>query len=172
MMRAEPFLLEDDGDTPNHPRWPLILYRGATAGPDDGEAFDALFEANGWPVSWHNGIYPFTHFHSLTHEALGIARGAARVQFGGEAGPIVAVRAGDAALLPAGTGHKLISADRDLLVVGAYPPGASYDLLRAGEKNGEAIRARIAAVPRPARDPVSGRPDPLHALWRIRSGHE
>ena len=59
-------------------------------------AFDELFERNGWPVAWHNGIYPFTHYHSKTHEVLGIARGEATVQFGGKSGKILTARAGDA----------------------------------------------------------------------------
>ena len=31
----------------------------------------------------HDGIYSFVHYHSMIHEALGIARGNARVQLGG-----------------------------------------------------------------------------------------
>lgn len=166
-MPIETLQFADDGDTPNHPRWPLILYRAALS-PErlaaDGYAFDRLFEENGWPIGFRNGIYPFTHFHSVTHEVLGIARGRASVQFGGEAGPIIDVSAGDAALLPAGTGHKRIKASGDLLVIGAYPPGAAYDLVRAGEGGGAAVRARIAAVPPPPTDPVGT--GAVEAHWR------
>ncbi len=167
-MQIEALDFADDGDTPNHPRWPLIAYRGAVDAERlraDDHAFDSLFEANGWPVGFRNGIYRFTHFHSVTHEVLGIARGHARVQFGGEFGAILTVGAGDAVLLPAGTGHRLIEADGDLLVIGAYPPGAAYDLVRDGEGGGAAVRARIAAVPRPATDPVLGSSGGLLSLW-------
>lgn len=165
-MPIDAFQLADDGDTPNHPRWPLILYRAALTPEQlaaDDHAFDKLFEANGWPVGFRNGIYPFTHFHSVTHEALGIARGRARVQFGGASGPVVAVSAGDAALLPAGTGHKLIEGGGELLVIGAYPPGVRYDLLRAGE-GGAPARRSIAAVPRPPSDPLGA--GAVAAHWR------
>lgn len=131
-------------------------------------AIDALFERNGWPVGFRNGIYPFTHYHSVTHEALGIASGSAQVQFGGEAGPVVKVWPGDVVVLPAGTGHKRIEASADLLVIGAYPPGAEYDLIRSGSGEGDAVRARILRVAKPASDPVEGPGGALARLWRER----
>lgn len=167
-MKIETIRLADTGEVPNHPRWSLILYKKAAPADASGTAtaaLDALFEANGWPVSWHDGIYRFTHFHSLTHEALGIGAGSARVQFGGESGPILAVAAGDAVLLPSGTGHKLIEASPELVVVGAYPPGADYDLVRAGEGDADQLRRAIAAVPRPESDPVTGRFGGLLEAW-------
>ena len=77
---------KDDGIVPNHPRWPLILYRGAVhldEHHDPAAMFEDLFEANGWGDTWRNGIYDYMHYHSRIHEALGIARGKARVRFGG-----------------------------------------------------------------------------------------
>ena len=127
---------KDDGDIPNHPPWPLLLYSRAL----DAEtlarsetAFNELFAKNDWIVRFRAGMYSFIHYHSNAHEVLGVARGHATVQFGGEAGQAVGVQVGDAVLLSACTGHQLISGSADLLVIGAYPPGPDRDLMRAGE---------------------------------------
>jgi uncharacterized protein YjlB len=71
-------------------------------------------------------------------------------------------------LLPAGTGHKCLSASRDFVIVGAYPDGRPYDLIKpyaTSIAEREAALARIAAVPRPGRDPVEGPDGPLAKLW-------
>ena len=89
IKRSAPRLhrFEDDGKTPNNPNFPVIIYRSAVRRPrglDPAAIYEALFAANGWKDSWRDRIYDFLHFHTRTHEALGIARGHARVQFGGE----------------------------------------------------------------------------------------
>jgi uncharacterized protein YjlB len=167
-MRASSHLFADDGEVPNNPRLPLIVY-GAAVDPGAGDvaaAFEALFRANGWDGGWRNGIYPFHHYHSTAHEVLGIAAGEAKVRFGGEAGETLHVTAGDAVLIPAGVGHKRLSASPDLLVIGAYPAGTGADLVREGAGDGETIRRRIAAVAVPAADPVAGAAGPMMRLWR------
>jgi uncharacterized protein YjlB len=58
---------------------------------------------------------------------LGVAKGEAVVEFGGVKGRQLSLRAGDVAVLPAGTGHRLIKASRNFLVVGAYPREGKYD---------------------------------------------
>jgi hypothetical protein len=53
---------KDDGLVPNHPRWPLIIYRGAVdldEGHDPAAVIEDLFEANGWGDTWRNGIYDY-----------------------------------------------------------------------------------------------------------------
>ena len=159
---------EDDGKTPNNPRCPLLLYRDAVtlAKPYDPAAiFEELFAAHGWGRSWRDGIYKFLHFHTRSHEVLGIARGTARVQFGGAKGKTLTVEAGDVIVLPAGTGHQRISASEDLLVVGAYPAEGEYDELRPREIDHTEARERIAEVPVPEADPVYGAGGPLHEHW-------
>lgn len=83
--KPQTFRLKDDGIIPNHPRWPLVIYRSAIRlddAFDPAAVFEELFERNGWGDSWRNGIYDYVHYHSRIHEVLGIARGQGKVQFG------------------------------------------------------------------------------------------
>jgi uncharacterized protein YjlB len=167
----ELYHFEDDGATPNHPAWPLLHYRGVLRPgvTDPAVQCERLFATHGWTDSWRNGVHGFQHFHSRTHEVLGIVRGEARVQFGGEHGPTLALAAGDVVVLPAGTGHRRISASTDLLVIGAYPAGSVVDQQRpGGSSEARRMRESIDKVPRPAQDPVFGTAGPLIEAWRAR----
>ncbi len=166
-MQTSAHHFADGGDVPNNARFPLIVYAGAIDPRvnDAAAAFEALFAASGWGGGWRNGIFPFHHYHSTAHEVLGIARGTAEVRFGGEGGETLSVKAGDAILIPAGVGHKRLSSDPDLLVIGAYPPGQHADLMREGAEDPAGIRRRVAAVAMPARDPVGGDAGPMKRLW-------
>jgi uncharacterized protein YjlB len=158
----------DDGIIPNHPHWPLILYRGAVRLDgrfDPAAVFEELFANNGWGDSWRNGIYEYVHYHSRIHEVLGIARGEGKVQFGGSKGRTVKLKAGDVAILPAGTGHQCLSASADFLVIGAYPPNGTYDECTKSEDRKDALKT-IPKVARPRKDPVFGSGGPLLTLWR------
>jgi uncharacterized protein YjlB len=99
---------------------------------------------------------------------LGIARGRAKVEFGGAGGRTVAVEAGDVVVLPAGTSHRRVEASADLLVVGAYPRDSRIDQDRPGEVDIEAACRAVAAVPLPERDPVLGQGGAVMELWRKR----
>jgi uncharacterized protein YjlB len=118
--------------------------------------FEKRFAGNGWTNSWRDGIFDYYHYHSNTHEVLGVAQGEARVCFGGEAGDVLALSAGDVAILPAGTGHKCEWASADFLVVGAYPEGRDYDICRGDPAEHDRAVARIAKVPLPKKDPILG----------------
>ena len=162
------FRFRDDGIVPNHPRWPLVLYRGAVRLPDSFDpaaVFEVLFEENGWGDSWRNGIYDYWHYHSRIHEVLGIARGKGRVQFGGNRGRTLTLKAGDVAILPAGTGHQCLAADENFLVVGAYPPSGTYDECTSSEQHARAVKT-IPKVGRPRRDPAYGAKGPLLNAWK------
>jgi uncharacterized protein YjlB len=172
-MPATPltFMFRDDGAVPNNPVLPVLVYKGAIdAGSkrNPENAIEKLFAGNGWGHGqWRNGIFPFVHYHSMIHEALGIARGHARVQLGGHDGEIFELAAGDIAVLPAGTGHQRLSGSDDLLVIGAYPPDGTYNLCR-GDNPSERDKAltTIPKVPLPDSDPVLGKDGPLPKLWR------
>jgi uncharacterized protein YjlB len=158
---------KDDGDIPNNPL-PFCLYGGAVELADSADPaaiFEQLFGANGWGDSWRNGIYTYVHYHSRIHEVLGIARGHARVRFGGDGGKIVEVKAGDVAVLPAGTGHQCLGASDDFLVVGAYPPSGTYDECRGSPAEHAQALQTIPKVALPRKDPVYGKKGPLLRLW-------
>jgi uncharacterized protein YjlB len=165
---AETFCFEDDGLIPNHPAWPLIIYHDAVRlaeASDPAAVFEQLFAANGWGDGWRDGIYPTMHYHSRIHEVLGIARGVGRVRFGGARGRALTLKAGDVAVLPAGTGHQCIEASADFLVVGAYPPDGTYDECRNQDDRVRAL-CSIPRVARPGRDPVYGAAGPLTTQWK------
>jgi uncharacterized protein YjlB len=166
------YRFKDDGVIPNHPRWPLIIYKSAVQLPqslDPAAVFEELFVSHCWGNSWRNGIYDFAHYHSGTHEVLGIARGGGRVLFGGANGRALTLKAGDVAILPAGTGHQREKASEDFLVVGAYPTMGVYDECRSPEDREKALRA-IARAARPRKDPVYGKDGPLMRVWLQRQG--
>ena len=158
----------DDGRIPNNPRLPLLVYRRALepSPADPAAPFKAAFARNGWTGAWRDGIYGFHHYHSTSHEVLGIARGRVRVRLGGEGGLATELRAGDVVVIPAGVGHKNEGATPDLLVVGAYPDGRDWDLCRGEPGERPRVLDNIGAVPLPAADPLAGADGPLVAVWR------
>ncbi|UGY05338.1 hypothetical protein [Bradyrhizobium quebecense] len=165
---AEPqtFVFQDDGLVPNNPM-PFLVYKGAIdVGKNPEATIEQLFGDNGWGAMWRNGVYDFAHYHATVHEVLGVARGSARVQFGGELGRALEIAAGDVAILPAGTGHQCLSASGDFSVVGAYPPGPPMDLQRPTPENHLKALKTIPLVAIPATDPVMGKDGPLVRLWK------
>lgn len=167
-VQPEAHRFADDGAIPNHPHLPVLLYPQVLppAAGDPAVPAEAMLARNGWPPAWRNGIYAFPHYHSTAHEVLVICRGRAKVRLGGATGRDFAVTAGDVLVLPAGTGHQNLGATADLLVVGAYPPGQTMDLLRGAPAERLQALANILAVPLPASDPVYGAAGPLLAAWR------
>ena len=164
------FVFEDDGLVPNNPL-PFLVYKGVVdvGNGHPEKTFEGLFGANGWGDMWRNGVYDFLHYHATVHEALGIARGRARVRFGGDHGREFEIEAGDVAILPAGTGHQCISASADFSVVGAYPPGAKMQVTRPTPENHARALKTIPQVKLPKSDPVMGEDGPLVRLWRHKS---
>lgn len=168
-MAPSQHMFGDAGGIPNNPHFPLLVYSKAIAigtADDPAVAFETLFTRNGWDKGWRNGIFDYPHYHSNTHEVLGIARGSARVRFGGTGGEILTVSPGDAVLIPAGTGHERLWCSDDLLVIGFYPPGPAPDLVREGAKDLHRLRRNIQSVKRPQADPVTGQAGGLLDIWK------
>jgi uncharacterized protein YjlB len=187
------FLIPEAGDMPNNGALPVILYKGiAEFGDKEPEkVFEDLIASNNWGNGWVvESIYHFHHYHSNAHEVVAFARGKATLQFGGPDGPIVEVEAGDAAVIPAGVGHKRLDDAPGLSVVGAYPDKqkledvcvlSEEDVVKARGENADAdgcairlfgkderdtLRATIAATALPLADPLTGRDGPVMDLWK------
>jgi uncharacterized protein YjlB len=167
LVQPEQLHFKDDGIFP-HSALPLLVYRQKLAPntEDPASTFEERFAQNDWSNSWRDGVYGFPHYHSTSHEVLGIYSGAATLRLGGEHGKNVEVRAGDVIVIPAGVAHQNLSASDDFGVVGAYPGGRDWDLLRGlpGERPG--ADQNIAALPMPNNDPMYGAEGPLRRIWK------
>lgn len=164
MSAAETYTFDDDGGIPNS-KLPVLIYHNVAEASHGAAACEKLFGENGWLGAWRDGIFPFHHFHSRTHEVLGIVSGSARVMLGGPGGQRFEVGVGDVLVLPAGTGHCNQGASDDLLVVGAYPDGMSWDIRRGDPAEHDEVLENIRAVPLPETDPVGRREGRLVDLW-------
>jgi len=172
-MSSEHFLLHRNDWIPNNPTLPVILYHRVLpegAAEETASGFEQLFERNGWPPQWRDGVFDYHHYHSTAHEVLGFAAGWARLMLGGPQGREARVSAGDATLLPVGTGHCLIERSEDFWVVGAYPRDQNFDVCRSAP-SAETTKA-MAALGSPNSDPVGGAHGPLTRLWRQRASTE
>ncbi|MEW9583230.1 cupin [Paraburkholderia sp. DGU8] len=161
----EAFLLEPRDWVPNNRKLPVVIYRRALT-PKSGDlaaAFEILFKRNTWPAQWRNGIFDYHHFHATAHEVLGVSGGSAQVIVGGPGGKVVTISAGDALLLPAGTGHCLQSFERQFQVVAGYPEGQQWDIRREALSPQE-LQA-MNALPFPALDPIDGKHGPVVEQW-------
>src|SRR5689334_21711895 len=107
MENIQEIWVNDDGTFPNSPL-PVLLYKNVLEIPllFPAKHVSQLFEKHGWSNSWDAGIFEFHHYHSITHEVLGIYSGETTLQIGGESGPRIAVSKGDVLVIPAGAAHK------------------------------------------------------------------
>jgi uncharacterized protein YjlB len=127
---------------------------------------EARFASNNWVNSWRWGVYAFHHYHSNTHEVLGVFSGSAELLLGGDQGQKVKVQAGDVIVIPAGVGHKCIWHDSDFTVVGAYPNGVDQDMNKGKESERPRADEKIASVPFPDEDPLFGKNEGLVKIWK------
>lgn len=157
--RPQRFLFRADGYVPNNPKLPLLYYRKAVQFDrkyDPAATLEVIFDAHAWRKTWRNGIYDFVHYHSMIHEVLGVARGSATLRLGGNGGRTINVGPGDVILVPAGVGHECLKANREFLVVGAYPPTGKYNECRGSFQEYAKAQASILKVANPKRNPLFG----------------
>ncbi|USP75558.1 hypothetical protein yc1106_02832 [Curvularia clavata] len=145
---------------------PLIIYHSAFPASTPPSALEAHLPSNGLSPQWRYTMYSTTHYHSTTHEFLCIFLGRARLLFGGESNPgkvEAEVAAGDAVLVPAGVGHRLVEdVEGGFEMVGSYPKGCSWDMCYG--KEGEEDKAQaVGKVKWVERDPLYGEDGP--AVW-------
>jgi len=159
--------LSDDGTIPNS-KYPVIVYHQAFAMEGDAAAdfLEKRFAQNGWSNAFRWRVYDYHHYHSNTHEVLGVYAGNALLQLGGPEGEKLQVRPGDVIVLPAGTGHISLSHSDDFAVLGAYPEGMEPDLIRLEDKRPDVVRDKVDGVPVPEHDPLFGdEPQGLVSSW-------
>jgi uncharacterized protein YjlB len=152
-IQPEKVFFKDDGSVPNS-KLPLLVYRQAFSSDtrDLPNKIEEQLTGNSWIASWRASVFPFHHYHSTTHEALGVYRGSATLRLGGDSGKNFPASAGDVIVIPA--------------VVGAYPGGRRWDLLSGLPGERPQADRNIAEVPLPVTDPVYGRDGPLVKIWR------
>lgn len=165
MAEIEQIIVRDDGVFPNS-LLPALLYKGVLDIPMLFPATHVkhLFEKHGWSNSWDAGIFEYHHYHSTTHEVLGIYSGKTVIQLGGPKGKKIKVEEGDVLVIPVGMAHKNLAAEDNVGVVGAYPDGRDYDMNygKPGERPG--VDENIVSVPLPSQDPLGLRHG-LTKLW-------
>jgi len=164
---VETHILKENGNIPNNDTLPLVVYRKVISFDETNPAntIEELFSRNQWSNAWHDGIFRFHHYHSNSHEVLGVYKGIAKVQLGGEGGLTTELGKGDVVVIPAGVAHKNLGSSGDFACVGAYPDGRRYDMNYGKEDERPAADRNIQNVPLPERDPVYGQQGPIHEEW-------
>lgn len=166
--KAEILNLSDDGHIPNS-KYPVIIYHGILEESGEHAALflENRFAENGWSNSFRWRVYDYHHYHSNTHEVLGVYAGTAELQLGGPGGEKLQVKPGEVIILPAGTGHISLQHSLDFAVVGAYPDGKEPDLIRLEDPRPDNVQQTVDSIPVPGLDPVYGSaPDALLSSWK------
>ncbi|MDQ6755962.1 MAG: cupin [Bacteroidota bacterium] len=159
-------ILKDDGTFPNSKLF-VLIYKAAIVLPHQHAAkiVEDIFKKNNWTNSWRNGIYDYHHYHSITHEVLGVCEGNTKIELGGAKGITQLIEKGDVIIIPAGVAHKNLTPESNFKCVGAYPNGSSYDIKKGETEDRPEADKNIKKVHLPENDPVYGKQGPLMRLW-------
>jgi uncharacterized protein YjlB len=159
--------ISDNGTFPNSVL-PILIYKSAFRLPNKHAPgiIEEVFDENNWTNSWRNGIYRYNHYHSTTHEVLGVYCGECHIQLGGDSGIQLQLVQGDVLVIPAGVSHKNIGSSADFKCIGAYPEGKEFDINLGKEGERPGTDKNISKIPVPKTDPLYGENGCLHLYWK------
>lgn len=164
----EIYHIKDDGTFPNNSEYPVVVYKRIFNLP----AFFAastirkIFKENNWKNSWKYGVYEYHHYHSITHEVLGISKGKTILLLGGEHGVKIEVEKGDVIIIPAGVAHKNLGKKNNIVCIGAYPEGKDYDMNYGKASERPNADKNVKNVMKPETDPVFGKAGGIAEHWK------
>jgi uncharacterized protein YjlB len=164
-MNSKAYSFADDGIIPNN-ALPVIHYPNVIDLANCSDWLEKTFIKNNWLNNWRDIVLPYDHFHSNTHEVLGLGWGNVSLKIGGANGQVFHLVAGDVVIIPAGVGHYSVSEHTNYQMVGGYPNGLEWDLktgLELGERT--QILHAISAVEMPDKDPIFGEDGWLFEKW-------
>jgi uncharacterized protein YjlB len=163
-----PVILSENENFPNNTILPVLIYRNVFQfiTNDPASEIEQIFIKNSWGGTWRNGIYNFHHYHSISHEVLGLYSGWADLQIGGPGNEPMRLQKGDLIILPAGTAHRKINSGNNFAVVGAYPGGQDWDMNYGKPEELENAKNNIAHVSLPETDPVFGKTGKIFDFWK------
>ena len=143
----------------------MLIYEPEGLDLSNARDFERIFHSNDWKNSWRNGIFSIHHYHSITHEVLGIYGGEVNVQLGGPNGQIFTLQKGLVVVLPAGVSHKNLGSTPDFACLGAYPVGSGWDMNYGKPEEVDQALDNISQVGLPDQDPLYGDDGPLFEHW-------
>lgn len=168
-MKAHPeiLVLVDNGLFPNS-KLPVLHYKKVLKLPKlfAGRKVKRIFSRNNWGNNWKDGVYTFDHYHSITHEVLGVIKGSTTLQLGGEDGLKINVGKGDMLVIPAGVAHQNLGNEQQVICIGGYPEGKDFDMNFGKPGERPQTDANIAALKIPETDPLTGKNGSVPTIWK------
>lgn len=139
---------------------PLMIYKSAFPSSTNASQIESHLSSVGVvDPQWRYTMYSTSHFHSTSHEVLGIASGKAKLCFGHEDNPKrveQVLERGDVIVMPAGVAHRLLDdLEGGFSMVGCYLKGDNWDMCY-GKSGEEGKIEKIKGLPWFKRDPVYG----------------
>ena len=165
----EGYQFSDDGMFPNNRHLPVLFYKGVLDLPVifSSSSVRNLFEKNGWNDVWENNVYEYHHYHSRSHEVLGVYQGKTTLLIGGNKGVEISVKKGDVLIIPAGVAHKNLGPENSIKVVEAYSKKGGYDINHGYKDERLKTERNIQSVPIPMTDPVFGAAGEMMKFWNF-----